>query len=515
MSLKSGLIEFYAELRKRRVLKATVAYIVTAWILIEGAAVIFPALLLPDWTHRFVVVLGIIGFPIVVVLAWIFDLTPKGVERTSLVEEEPDSDTGAVTKQLQQAPSHAPPAVDAALASIAVLPFNAYSSDPNDQFLAQGISAEIATALAHLPEVRVAPSRSTSAMDDATDLQKIGETLSVQYVLTGSVRRRGPMLRVLAELSDVAKCNVVWSEAYDRQPDELITVEEEIAAAIVGSFGGEQLREQIRSAHDHATSSTEARVLVHRARAYILNYNKQSLDEAEQFARKAIELDPGYASAQAALASVLSEKVSSGLAEDADKDITEALSAIDAAVSLRPQDPFVLKLAGNVWSYAGQHAKALAILRRAIEVTPFDFGAWGYLAFVLATSGKAEDRQEAQSILDRIIATAPQHPGVAYWMHHKAVAYTGERQYEDAARLAKQALDRQPGLAWAWYLLANAAAMTGDNESAENAAARASSANPELSVTEYAAIVDRTSASEEICESRLAGLKDLGLLRAD
>ena len=187
--------------------------------------------------------------------------------------------------------------------------------------------------------------------------------------------------------SDVGQGSVLWSEAYDREPDQLIHVEEEIATAIVGSFGGEQLREQIRRARDRGTGNEEAQVLVHRARAYILDYSGEALAAAEGFARRAIELDPEFASAHAVLASVLSEKVNGGLSEDAETDLAEALQAVKRAVDRRPRDSFVLKLAGNVWAYNGEHAKAVATLRRAIEITPFDFGAWGYLASVLATTG--------------------------------------------------------------------------------------------------------------------------------
>lgn len=497
----SGIAKFYAELSKRRVLKSAVAYIVTSWVLIEGSALIFPALLLPEWAHRMVVILAIIGFPVVIVVAWVFDITPSGLERT-------DSADSASASSAPQAP----PAIDSALASIAVLPFEALSTHADDAYLALGVSAEIASALAHLPEVRVVPSRSTSALEDTAELRNIGSMLGVQYVLSGNVRRQGNKLRVLAELSDVHIGSVLWSESYDREADELIAVEEEIACAIVGSFGGEHLRVQIESARDHATDSAPARSLVHRARAYILDYSKDSLNAAEGFAREAIKLDPEYASAHAALASVLSEKISSGLAEIAADDIAEAQSAINIATKLRPQDSFVLKLAGNVWSLAGDHDKAVATLRRAIEITPFDFGAWGYLAAILAVSGDPDLIQEAHAILDRILSSAPQHPGQAYWMHHKATAFTCEQNYVGAANFARRSVDRQPGLAWAWYLLANAQAMTGNDDIAKSAAESAADANPELSVREYAEIVERTSANAAVSDLRLAGLRALGLL---
>jgi len=499
MSLKSRLADLYAELRRRRVLKASAAYIVMAWVLIEGAAIVFPALLLPSWTHRFVVVLGIIGFPVVVVLAWIFDLTPSGMERTSTDARQTPARIG-------------PPPIESAVASIAVFPFDALSGEEDDHYLARAISAEVASALSHSPEVRVAPSRSTAAFDGSTELKNIGSKLDVQYVLTGNVRRKGKLLRILAELSDVRQGTLIWSEAYEREPADLVAVEENIAAAIVGSFGGTNLGIQIESARAGATSNTEARSLVYRARAYILDYNKATLDEAEKFARQAITLDPQYASAQAALASVLAEKVVSGYSENTKQDLDEALKAIGMAVELRPRDAFVLKLAGNVWAHAGHHDDAEEFLRRAIEIAPFDFGAWGYLGFVLATNGQAGDLLEAHSILDRIIEMAPQHPGLAYWMYNKAVAFTIEEKFEAAALLAKKAVDRQPGLAASWYLYANALANLSNTEAAAEAVHRASEANPDLSIGEHAAIVQRTSGTSRVLLHRTSGLRAMGLL---
>ena len=465
-----------------------------AWVVIEVSSLVFPALLIPDWAHRFVVVLAIAAFPIVIVIAWIYDVTPRGVSRTDAAKDK--------------AAASRPPSADEALASIAVVPFSVISGADTDSYMAQSISAEIANSLARLPEVRVAP---THHLRDADwNALNAGQELDVQYLLTGSLRSKGQDVRVIAELHDVAQQRVIWSEAYERSESDAGHLEEEIAGAIVGSFGGEHLRAQWQSAGSGQTESLRARDLVHRARAYLLNYSRSSLAQAEDFAVKAIEIDTDYGAAYAVLASVLSEKVIGGVSTDSDADLHTATEHIHLALQRNAEDPFVLKLAGNVYASTGDLVNGKSALRRATQLTPFDFGAWGYLAFVLALSGKSAELAEAHSILDRIIAMAPRHPGQAYWHHHKALAFTAEDRFEEAARFAKEATDRQPGLAWAWYLYANALAMEGDLEAAGEAVQQAERANPELTVAEYAGNVTRMSGNPDVAAARLKGLRRAG-----
>lgn len=502
----SGVRGLLAEIRKRKVHTATIAYLIVAWLLIEISSVVFPALLLPEWSHRLVVVLAIIGLPVVWILAWIFDLTPHGVERTTQIQA-PD-----VQRSGSPSAPPTPPAAKEALASIVVLPFEALSPDPEDGYLAEGISVEVSRALSRLPDVRVIHRPSTqAARSAASDIGEIGRSLEARYVLSGNVRRSGEHIRVVAELSDAREGVLLWSETYDPQPADLLEVEEDIASAIAASFGGQRLLEDLQLARQGKAQDLGAWSLVNKARAYLLSYSRRSLDEAETLVRRAVELDPGYAGAHAALASILSERLTSGLSESPDQDMDEAIRAAKSAVDRAPQDPFVLKLAGSVWSYTGHQQEAIDVLRRVVEMTPFDFGAWGYLAWSLATSGETADLEEAHAILDRILEMAPQHPGVAYWMHHKALAYTCEGRFAEAAEFAKRAVDRQPNLTWAWFLYANALA-DGDVAAARAVVERAGHGEGDASAAGYVQFVCRTSPTVEVRQRRLGGLEASGLL---
>ncbi len=503
------LQRFMAELRRRRVIRACVAYFVVAWLLVETSSVVFPALLLPEWTHRLVVILALAGLPVVVVLAWVFDISPKGIEHTESLEDA-QLEARKAGSSPAEVPKLLPPSADSAIASICILPFEVLSSDPEDSFIAQGVCAEISSALAKLKGVRVVSRASTGGLDDNLSVREIGAQLGVRYLLSGSLRRHQEKIRIIVELADAESGQQLWTETYHRVLDDVMEAEEEIAGAIVGAFGGEQLRAQIARANKGETSNHTAWSLVHKARAYVLNYNKATLTEAEQFAREALALDPDYAAAHAALAAVLSERVSSGLSEDAEVELDEAVRSVEKALRRTPDDPFVLKLAGNVLQYAGRHEDAVEQLRRAVELSAFDLGAWGYLAGVMAASEEADERAEAHQILDRILEMAPRHPGAAFWLHHRALACTVDEDYAQALENAKKSVKRLPSLAQAWYLMANAQARLGDKDAASKSLARALDANPDLTPDEYRAFVIRTSPADSVARARDGGVAQLG-----
>lgn len=501
---------FFDELRRRRVIRALAAYGAVAWVLAEVSSVVEQALNLPAWLDTMVVSLALFGVPVVIVLAWVFDISPAGIEQTKELDE---AGPGVKSKGgHRKGPALLPPAADSAIASICTLPFEVLSSDPEDRFIAQGVSAEISSALSKLKGVRVVSRATLSGASDGADARELGAQLGVQYLLSGNLRRHQEKIRIIVELVDTRSGQQLWTETYHRVLDNVMEAEEEIAGAIVGAFGGEQLRAQIKKANEGETSNHTAWSLVHKSRAYVLNYGKVPLAEAEAFARQAVALDPDYAAAHAALAAALSERVTSGLSEDPERELAEAVAAVETALARTPADPFVLKLAGNVLQYAGRHDDAIEQLRRAVGISAFDLGAWGYLGGAMAASDDVDERAEAQQILDRILQMAPQHPGAGFWLHHKALAFSCDGDYAHAEQYARSAVHKQPGLAQAWYLLSNARACQQNDEGARKALARATAANPDLTAEKFLAYVLRTSPTSAVKESRTAGLVRIGAL---
>ncbi len=407
-----------------------------------------------------------------------------------------------------------PPRLEEARGAIAVFPFDSLSPDPEDSYLADGIAMEITSMLSRVPDLRVTSRSATAAYRDrGEDLWQAVRELRLRYFLTGSVRRAGTHIRVTAELSDAADRTQIWSETYARELADLFAVQEEIAEAIVIAFGGAYLRAEWRRARHRPTEDLDAWGLVQKAKAQNLPINRAATDEALELVRKALELDPGYAGAQAALASILMQRVISGLSQDPADDRAQAMAAAERASELSVNDPTVLRTMGNVLSNCGQHDKAVRALRRAVEVAPFDFHCWGRLGRTLAYGGNSEELSEGQAVLDRILAAAPNHPLVPYWHYFKANACVREDRYEDAARFARLSVEAQPGYAGAWVTLANALGQLGRIDEARQAMDRALRANAAMTPQHLAQQIEILAGGRpELAEKSLAGLRAAGLL---
>lgn len=498
----------FVQLQRRRIFRFLLAYVVIAWIIIEVASVIFPALLLPEWTVRLVVVLVALGILPGLVLAWIFDITPQGIERTSddneVADEKPKRGD-----DLQVAL----PQIDDAVASVAVLPFDNLSGPGNHEFLAEGVATEIHGRLCKLHRVRVAPRRSSFRFSDASaSLEEIARTLNVRYVLSGSLVTAGERVNVIAQLDDARQNTQLWSQKYERNLEDVLTLMSDIAEAVVAAFGGERLRSEISRASEQPTDVLDAWSLVQKARAYILDYSSDSLANAEKSLYEAIALDEGYAAARAALGSVLSEKVLNGFSDDAERDSDESLEMIRVALAQSPQDPFVLKMSGMIWTITGDPVGAIRSLKSSVAIAPYDFGAWGYLGWPMVATGKPGDLAELRRILEHILGMAPDHPGAAYWLHHLAAVHACEDELDVARQFAQQSVDKQRGLSWAWLTYANILGRMGEMTEARHAADEASQFNKNMSPVHYVERMRVMTLDHGTLEKRVSGLRAAGLL---
>lgn len=507
--VKSGLAWFWSELKRRRVLKTTIAYVVGAWILVEVSSVVFPALLAPQWAVRVLVVAAILALPLVVVLAWVFDLERKSGDS---VESKLVGRFGSDNSR-EYEPVNLPPVLDTAVASVAVLPFENLSSDPENQFIADGIATELHSTLARVHRLRVASRSSSFAISSTdTDVKAVARKLNVQFVLSGSLQCVGDRIHVIAELDNAIEDSQIWSETYDRELDDLFSVQHDIAYAIASEFGGARLKDEIAGAAGRPTGSLDAWSLVQRARTYILGFTPQALTDAVSLLRQAIDLDSDYAAAHAALASVLAEEVLNGLSVDIESDRSEAMQSANKAFAHSPLEPFVLKMCGSVWAYFGKTDASIDALRRAVSVAPFDFGAWGYLGWSLVETGAPEDLAELHKIMERISEATPHHPGVGYWLYHRSVAFTCEGRKELALEYAKKSIDCNPTFPWGWMHYANVLGLAGFDDKARRAKERCMEVSPALSPEHYQQMILGMSRKENFSGSRVNGLKSSGLL---
>lgn len=373
-------MSLYGELKRRNVFRVAAAYVIASWLIVQVVATIATPLNLPDWFETMVLVLLAIGFPIALLLGWVFELTADGIKVST-----PDFPTGQGRSHLvdyslitavlilasvtvwdrvnpgSELSDIAAPAIPVEK-SVAVLPFADMSPAGDQEYFGDGIAEEILNQLTELEGLRVASRTSSFSFKDTNSTaDSIGEALNVNTVLEGSVRMDEDRLRVTAQLIDVATGYHHWSEIYDRELDDVFSVQEEIAASVAAVLGVTLGVGDVNSFMGAGTDSFEAyRIYL---RAMELRNPKRQIPLLEQ----AIALDPDYAAAISAL----------GLAY-----------ASDMWFSPVEQAPELL-------------ANADRYLRRAVELSPDS--AYGYS--LLATANYASFRfNESEEYFNRALA---------------------------------------------------------------------------------------------------------------
>lgn len=288
---QSPIVRFYQELKQRKVIRVAIVYVVIAWLVVEVASVMFPGLLLPDWTVRLVIGLAILGFPVALVLAWAIEVTADGVKLES-------SQPAAAT---ETQPAEPAPAKKDHFDSIAVLPFLNLSNDPENEYFSEGMSEEVLNLLCKLPQLTVASRTSSfSFKGKDVDLATVARKLAVDVILEGSVRRFGDRVRITAQLIDGHSDRHLWSETYDRELKDVFQVQDEIARNIVSA-----LELSLSPAQE---KSLLARGAVRDMDAYDFYLRGRYYAERGEFTHalamfeKAIELEPDYALAWAGAA---------------------------------------------------------------------------------------------------------------------------------------------------------------------------------------------------------------------
>src|ERR1044071_5378744 len=238
---------FFAELKRRNVYKVAVAYVVGGWALSQGIAQVFPVFDVPNWAIRLVVLLIIIGFPIALIVAWAFEVTPQGIKRTEAADATGQRSHGvawiyivligaAFSVGLFFAGRYT--ARNPGLGkSIAVLPLINESGDPKDEYFSDGLSEELIAALAQIRGLKViGRSSSFRFKDQKEDPRLIGKKLGVSTLLDGTVRKQGDRVRIVAALVNVADGIQLWTQTFDRELKDIFDVQKEIAEAVAKSL---------------------------------------------------------------------------------------------------------------------------------------------------------------------------------------------------------------------------------------------------------------------------------------
>src|SRR5438876_4754266 len=316
-----NLLNLFAELKRRNVYKVAVAYAIVGWLLVQVATQVFPFFEIPNWAVRLVVLAIVIGFPIALVIAWAFELTPEGLKRTE------DVDLAAAA----QRPRHRAWIVVVIIAgamslglfmlgrygfrekksllnetsakSIAVLPFVNMSADKADEYLSDGVSEELITALSKITGLQVKARTSSFAFKGKNeDIQKIGELLHVSHLLEGSVAKAGNNLRITAQLIEASDGNHEWSDTYDREMQDIFAVRSEVAQQVAATLKVRLLGEEKNRLDQKPTENLEAYNLYRQGRFYGDQVSEEGIKKAIPFFEQAIQKDPRFALAYAGMA---------------------------------------------------------------------------------------------------------------------------------------------------------------------------------------------------------------------
>jgi adenylate cyclase len=349
---------FFEELKERKVFRVGLAYAVVAWLLIQVVATVEGALNLPAWSDTLVIILLAIGFPIAVILAWAYDVTPQGIRRAAADgagdarQPDPDSDPPAET-------------------SIAVLPFVNMSSDPEQEYFSDGISEELLNQLVTLKGVHVAGRTSSFSFKGKNeDLRIIGEKLRVAHILEGSVRKAGNRVRITAQLIKVSDGYHLWSKTFDRDLNDIFAIQDETAKAVADALS--VILGVSDSLSSGGTTNVEAYDSYLAGLAKCKEFSRQSYEDARRFFETAVALDPGFADAWAWLAEIYDAEAHTFMAESGDSLAVRSSEAAARAIEIAPESPAALRVAALLAIRNRDWMGAERYLLKALQIVPGD-----------------------------------------------------------------------------------------------------------------------------------------------
>jgi len=456
---------FFAELKRRNVYKVAIAYAVVAWLLMQVASQIFPFFEIPNWAVRLVVLLLIIGFPVALILAWAFELTPEGIKRTEDVDLgksiAPKTNRkltviiiGIVVLALslfvfQLTRSH--PAMSVAKPpgvphdkSVAVLPFANLSRDPDNAYFAAGIQDEIITRLAKITELRVISCTSTQRFKSAPDdLPAIAKQLGVANILEGSVQRTTDQLRVNVQLVEAATDAHLWADTFDRKLTDIFKIESEIAKTVAETLQAKLTGSERNAITAQPTQNTEAHQLYLKGRYLWNRRTSKNLKKALPYFQQAAEKDPNYALAYVGIADTYSvmPAYSAGSPQDC---LPRARAAAIKALELDDSLGEAHASLGMILFQYFEFTASTKEFERAIELNPnYPTAHQWYARAPLLMTGQ----------LDRAIAEAKRAvelDPVSSIIHAElGGVYMIARRYDEAIEQLRTTLEMDPEFYWA------------------------------------------------------------------
>ena len=454
---------FFSEVKRRNVYKVAIAYAVVAWLLMQAASQIFPFFEIPNWAVRLVVLLLIMGFPVALILAWAFELTPEGLKRTEVADELPRKSernrawiyvviiAGAVAASLfffGRYPSSKQGA-EMSEKSIAVLPFENRSEDKANAYFAEGVQDEILTRLSRIADLKVTSRTSTQHYKSAPkNLAEIAKQLGVAHILEGSVQKSGDAVRVNVQLIKAANDSQVWAETFDRKLTDIFSVESDVAKAIADQLRAHITRQEEQVIAAKPTKNIEAYDAYLRGRYFWNKRTSDGIKHAIEHFQQSIERDPDFALGHAGLADSYIALTFYNFAAPHETMPKAKESAIKALALDDTLAEAHASLAHILMNYDWNWSAAEKEFKRSIELTPnYATGHQWYAIHYLTATGRFEEAvQEMKKALELEPASLVMNTFMGATLY-----YAG--RYDEAIDQCRRTIEMDPNFAVAhWHL---------------------------------------------------------------
>jgi TolB-like protein/Flp pilus assembly protein TadD len=456
--------KFIEELKRRKVLKSAITYLVIAWLIAQVSAIVLPPFNAPQYIMKTLIFMLIIGFPISLVIAWVYELSPKGIKKINHIEtvqsEQEQNKENNENKKL------------------VVLPFQNLSSDNESNYFSDGLTEEIIIRLSGIKELDIA-SRSTSMRykDSELDIMSLGRKLNASFLLQGTVRKLKNDLKISTALIDVEKDAQLWAEIYHGKMEDVFGIQEQVSKKIVKSLQLKLTTKEKVALGKRATLNSEAHDANLRAREFLFRYTKSYLLLSIELFQNAIDLDPKYAAAYAGMAeacSLLYETHDKNLkwikkAEESslkaliydpasseaysalglvyyNKNLPkEALVAAEKAITFDPDNFFAYWVRGRLYRVMDRDAESVNDFNKVLELNGDFHSPYGDLQMAYST---LNDEKMLQDTIKRAALFYP-----TYLMHHpddsrahQFYAFTLKRlgRLEEAKKEMKKGIEQNP-----------------------------------------------------------------------
>ena len=461
---REGIHAFIDELRRRNVYRAAAAYTIVGWVIIQVVATVFPILALPAWALRAVVVSVLAGFPLVLAFAWAYELGPGGLRKTVDAPVDPTRPRAFMRSRRNVV---ALVLVGAAISSlcgyfllarstaldksIAVLPFDNFSDDKDNEHFADGIHDDVLTSLARIEDLKVISRTSVMQYRAKThNIRAIAQELGVSAVLEGSVRRSGNRVRLVVQLIDALNDRHIWAQEYDRDLTDVFAIQSALAQEIANQLKAKLSPDEVTRIKERPTTNDEAYKLYLQAHAMYSRAEEtlDTLQRAEQLYEKATQLDPSFALAFARLAHI--ESWIYYLFDPTPERLTKARNAASEATHLQPDAPESHLAAGYVAYYGNRdYERALREFEIARRDLPNDSSVFLAIASIERRQGKWK-----QSIADyeKAVSLSPSDPII---IENLGLTFQAVRDFPAAAKAFDRAVALVPNSFEAKSLRAN------------------------------------------------------------